>query len=75
VVVQKKQPILYIIHNSDGEWQFFADVRTQLDPVVELSIRDLIAIDSTIIDVAYLKKGWKAWRTDKASPWNSAIYK
>lgn len=75
VVVQKKQPILYVIHDNEGEWQFLADERTQLDPVVQLSIRDLIAIDSTIADVAYLKKGWKAWRTDKTSPWNSSIYK
>lgn len=75
VIVQKKQPILYVIHDDDGEWQFLADEKLQLDPVVQLSIRDLIAIDSTIIDVAYLKKGWKAWRADKASPWNSALYK
>jgi hypothetical protein len=75
VVVQKKQPILYVIHNNEGEWQFLADETMQLDPVVVLSIRDLVAIDSTVTDVAYLKKGWKAWRTDKASPWNSAIYK
>jgi hypothetical protein len=75
LVVEKKQPILYVIHNNEGEWQFLADERVQLDPVVELSIHDLIAIDSTIIDVAYLKKGWKAWRTDKTSPWNSAISK
>jgi hypothetical protein len=47
-VVQKKQPILYVIHDNDGEWQFLADERTQLDPVVQLTIRDLIAIDSTV---------------------------
>jgi hypothetical protein len=75
VVVQKKQPILHVIHTNDGEWQFLADGRQQLDPVIEVSIRDLIAIDSTLMDVGYLKKGWKAWRTDKDSPWNSSIDK
>ena len=74
VVVQMKRPILYVIHNSDGEWQFFADVRTQLDPVVELSIRDLIAIDSTIIDVAYLKKGWKAWHSIPCPRTTEAVF-
>jgi hypothetical protein len=75
VVVQKKLPILYVVHNDQGEWQFLADDKIRMDPVVELSIRDLIAIDSTVADLAYLKKGWMAWRTDKSSPWNSAIYK
>ncbi len=75
VVVQKKQPILYVFHDDEGEWQFLADERTQLYPVIEVSIRDLVAIDSSITDLAYLKKGWKAWRTDKASPWNSTSYK
>jgi hypothetical protein len=75
LVVQQKQPILYVIHTSEGDWRFLADATLQLDPVMEVSIRDLVAIDSTIIDIAYLKKGWSAWRADKASPWNSSVYK
>jgi hypothetical protein len=74
-VIQKKQPILYVIHDNDGEWQFLADERVQLDPVVQLTIRELVAIDSSIVDVAYLKKGWKAWRASKDSPWNSGVYR
>jgi hypothetical protein len=75
LVVQKNRPILYVIHDDEGEWRFLSDERVQLVPVVEVTIRDLVAIDSSIVDLAYLKKGWKAWRTDKASPWNSAMYK
>jgi hypothetical protein len=75
VVIQKKQPILFVVHNDEGEWQFLAEETMQLDPVVVLSIRDLVDIDSTVTDLAYLKRGWKAWRTDKASPWNSSVNK
>lgn len=75
VVVQKKQPILFVLHDNDGGWRFLANEWSLLDPAVEVSIRDLMHIDCTITDVAYLKKGWKAWRADKYSPWNSAEYK
>ena len=74
-VVQKKKPILYVIHDNDGQWRFLAEATMRLDPAVEISLRDLIAVDSSLVDVAYLKKGWTAWRATKGSAWNSEMYK
>ncbi|HXX64874.1 MAG TPA: hypothetical protein VEO56_13835 [Bacteroidota bacterium] len=74
MVVEKKQPILYVVHDKDGEWAFLADERSIIDPVVELSIQDIIAIDSTVLQVADLKKGWKASRASRGSPWVATEY-
>ena len=74
MVVEKKQPILYVVHDKDGGWAFLADEYSSADPVVELTIQDIIAIDSTVVQVADLKKGWKASRTSRQSPWVAVEY-
>jgi hypothetical protein len=75
LVIQKKYPILFVIHDTGGDWMFLADDRTQLDPVIELSFRDLVAIDSTVSQVADLGPGWKAQRATRQSPWIRSVYK
>ena len=74
-VIEKKDPILFALHDKEGDWQFLANEKSRVDQVVELSFSDLIALDSSVAQVAQLKRGWKAWRTDYKSPWNILLYK
>lgn len=75
LVIEKKRPVLFVWHDKDGDWQFLANEYSQLDPVVELPLGDLITIDSTLSHVAHLKRGWRARRAAPDSAWTVAPYK
>lgn len=75
LVIEKKNPVLFIFHDKDGDWQFLANEKARVDQVVELSLSDIVALDSSIIQVGQLKRGWKACRTDSKSPWNISLYR
>lgn len=73
-VIEKKEPVLFVFHDKDGDWQFLADENSQMDQVVELSLRSIIALDSSLTQVSELKRGWKAQRTNLKSAWNILSY-
>ena len=75
LVIEKKTPILFVVHDKEGDWQFLSSEPSRIDQVFELPFEELVAIDSTVVQVARLERGWKAWRPDRQSPWNFAVYK
>ena len=74
LVIDKKAPVLFVWHDNDGDWQFLANEFSQLDPVVELPLGDLISIDISLGQVAHLEKGWRARRAAPDSAWQLAPY-
>ncbi len=62
-------PVLYVYHDTDGEWQFHAsDNITDENPVVT-SLEEIIKRDLTINEVYNLKPGWCAWRENVNAKW------
>jgi hypothetical protein len=79
LVVEKIEPILFVLHDEDGEWQFLANAKQeefvhQVDQIFEITLGNLVALDSSLTQVAKLQKGWKAIRVDNKSPWNFSKY-
>jgi len=74
-VIEKKESIRFVLHDQDGDWQFLADENSQMDQVVELSLRSIINLDSSLAQVLELKRGWKAQRTNLKSAWKFSSYR
>lgn len=63
------QPVLYVYHDTDGEWQFHStDDITDEEPLT-LSLESVVKLDSSINQLYDLKPGWYASRNDKESEW------
>jgi hypothetical protein len=80
LVVEKIEPVLFVLHDEDGEWQFLANAKQeefvhQVDQIYEITLGDLVALDSSLTQVAKLQKGWKAIRIDSKSHWKISKYK
>ena len=73
-VTQRGEPILYVSHEYDEEegacWQFHCN-NGDYDPTVLQLVRldEVLAIDSSIYDLADLPYGFCAKRVSKAAPW------
>jgi len=74
-IIEKKEPILFVLHDKEGDWQFLTDDKySDMDQVVELPLNDIIRMDSSIAQIAELTKGWKAVRTSTSLPWTTSLY-
>ncbi|OFY99554.1 MAG: hypothetical protein A2491_07025 [Bacteroidetes bacterium RIFOXYC12_FULL_35_7] len=69
-VVNKNMLITRVYHDNDDEWQFFDDISTNSNEnIMIVSIEQIIGIDSTILDVINLQKGYFAKRSSLEKSW------
>ena len=62
-------PILYVYHDNDGDWQFHAsDEITDNDPKV-VCLEDIVKLDPDMNELYNLKPGWCASRENVNARW------
>lgn len=64
------QPILYIYHNEDGDWQFHTSPEPSLDDSMLVCLEQITKLDPSINEIYHLPLGWKAWRDTKDDDWH-----
>jgi len=62
-------PILWVYHNKDGEWQFHSEEYPDLDKAKIVCLENLVKLDPTLNEIHYLNFGQYATRKDKNSAW------
>ncbi len=68
-VINKERPILRVVHDKDGDWQFLCgDVHSTKDGRI-ISLNEAFQIDNSICKIAYIKKGKTAIRTGSNAEW------
>lgn len=65
----ENDPILYVYHNSDGDWQFHTTLEPTLDEAMLVCLEEITKLDPTINEIYHLDYGWRAWRASKEDPW------
>jgi hypothetical protein len=67
--------IAHVSHDSDdGAWQFHikdGDELSENDAMV-VSLKEIVDLDPSVLELADLPLGWRAWRVSKVSPWERA---
>lgn len=70
-VVEKNQTIVYISHDEeDGMWQFHDGSEVEMDDAMLVSLEEIMALDSSLMELHDLPIGWIAWRDSKDSVWH-----
>jgi hypothetical protein len=63
-------PILLVAHDADDHgWQFLAGGTVDVADAAVVLLKNIVAHDPSVLDVADLPPGWQAWRASKTSPW------
>ncbi|MBW8687264.1 hypothetical protein [Chitinophaga rhizophila] len=70
-VLLEKEPILNVAHHEDdGAWEFTGPTQAVEDSDYKvIALGEVIAFDETILDVADLPLGYKAFRPSPDDPW------
>ncbi len=71
-IVEDGRWVARVSHDEDdGAWQFHDDdpsPKTEADGRM-VTLRSMVARDATLIELADLPEGWRAWRDEPEAPW------
>jgi hypothetical protein len=68
------EPILYVYHDMDGEWQFLTELAANMANLMVVALSEITKPDPTINEIYHLPYGWRAWRVDSHSDWQTEEY-
>ena len=69
-VLFDKTPILYVIHNKDGMWEFYGKEELERDDDYKvISIEELINLDLRILELSLVPPCCFATRNAKSEAW------
>ena len=69
-VMSKELLITTVYHDLDDDgWQFIPNIETSMDDAMVVSLEEVVQIDSSVLEVAHIKPGFHAWRSDATSKW------
>ena len=64
------RPITRVVHDaSDHGWQFLSDDGANMDDAMLVGLKEIVAHDNTVLEIADLPPGWIATRDQVGSPW------
>ena len=63
------QPVLRVVHDEDGDWQFFANNDTDSAGIAITSLKQSIELDASLSDILYLPLDSSAERVGIGADW------
>lgn len=67
--VLEGDPILFVYHNEDGDWQFHTSAESNLADARLIGLEEILQLDPSINDLFDLGYGQSAWRKSKYDNW------
>jgi hypothetical protein len=69
-IFNSNAPILLVVHDEeDGGWQFLTNGEFSTEDALIVALKNVVALDSTICELADLPIGWEASRPARGQPW------
>lgn len=71
-IISGLKPILFVTHDDDGYWQFLDGGDAKNEEAVIVGLTEIVALDSSVTQLADLPYGWCAWRNTIDDEWQRA---
>jgi hypothetical protein len=68
-VIEDKSPIILVSHDEDGDWQFLSEEGPVESEARVILLGEMIQHDPSILEIADLALGAKAFRDNADCPW------
>ena len=68
-VLEEKRPILHVVHDEDGDWQFLCGAGHDVDEARVIALEEACELDPSVGQLAGMGRGHNAARTDVNSGW------
>jgi hypothetical protein len=67
--VLEGNPILFVYHDENGDWQFHSEADPQEEDLKLVALEQITKRDPSVNNIYYLPFGGKAWRASIDAPW------
>jgi hypothetical protein len=75
-VMKDGHDIIYVFHDEeDHGWQFHYAGEKDVSDTIVVALEEIVAHDSSVLEVADLPPGWKAWRAKRGAAWLKTKHK
>jgi hypothetical protein len=71
-VARDESPVVYVVHDSDGDWQFLDGGSTNADDVAVAHLGEVVARHPHVNQFHDLRPGWHAWTKPPDPLWHRA---
>ena len=68
-IFKQDRPVLYVLHDEDGGWQFLDGEDCTEDDAAVVAFEEIVAHDPTLRELAALPLGFHAVRESVEGPW------
>ena len=68
-VLENNFPILEVIHNTDGIWEFYSNNLFDAIDFRVVSLEEIVKLDSSISCILHIQEGYFAQRKNQSSEW------
>ena len=68
-VFEQTEPILHVVHDEDGHWQFLGSTAGALENAKVIALHEAVDLDPSVLQLAELPVGWQAVRESVKGPW------
>ena len=68
-VIDGSQPILIVVHDEDGDWQFLDGGKVTEQDAATVSLKRVVDLEPAVKNLADLPPGWAAERDATDKPW------
>ena len=68
-ILDGSKPIMYVVHDEDGDWQFLDGDDVSEEDAKTVSLKQVVGLDSSLKSLADLPTGWIAERRSSDKPW------
>jgi hypothetical protein len=70
LVMRERHFIARVYHDEDDHaWQFHAASEATSDQMMIVALKEVVDLDSTVLEVVDLPPGWMAARSSRSEPW------
>jgi hypothetical protein len=69
--VLEGSPILRVVHEDDGSWQFLCDTTYDVADLKIVTLEEIVKRDPTVTDLFQLNYGWQAFREAIGGKWQT----
>ncbi|MDJ0760846.1 MAG: hypothetical protein QNJ19_15745 [Woeseiaceae bacterium] len=69
-IVEDGAPVLLVVHDLDDHgWQFLTGASVSVDDAMIVSMREVVDLDSTLLEVGHILPGCQATRQSIGTEW------
>jgi hypothetical protein len=73
-VVYERKPILYVVHDKEGDWQFLSDSDVRVSDAMIVTMSEILDLDPSLEKVLWIPEGTEARRESVNGEWVTSIY-